>query len=291
MFSTRWPTPLATLLRHSAKPQPSSSPFSPSYTRSLCSTTTRTTSSSSRLFLHRYRLALALSLPAGALALSALDSRKPLECASDRSYATAPPPSLDTASGAAVPGQPKEAESILNLRDLGFGTVSGICVGIFVKKGLKVRRRCFSSLPCPCTDLLFPHRLPLSFLEEPSSSFRCVSSFLQILSLPHSSPDLSTSLAPSVPSSTAPRPLFDSSVPLLPLPHQRQLALHLLGLRLVHLETRRTARRTRRKPSRRTVGLVHRLCRGEHSAEGDVCRGNCARVQVGLSGEGKEEKR
>lgn len=30
------------------------------------------------------------------------------------------------------------AESILSLRDMGFGTVSGVCVGIFVKKGLKV---------------------------------------------------------------------------------------------------------------------------------------------------------
>lgn len=32
-----------------------------------------------------------------------------------------------------------EAESIVNLRDLSFGTVSGICVGVFVKKGLRVR--------------------------------------------------------------------------------------------------------------------------------------------------------
>ena len=36
-----------------------------------------------------------------------------------------------------------EAESIVNIRDLGFGTVSGICVGVFVKKGLRVRRQAF----------------------------------------------------------------------------------------------------------------------------------------------------
>ncbi|KWU41645.1 hypothetical protein RHOSPDRAFT_22636, partial [Rhodotorula sp. JG-1b] len=28
-------------------------------------------------------------------------------------------------------------ESIVNIRDLSFGTVSGICVGVFVKKGLR----------------------------------------------------------------------------------------------------------------------------------------------------------
>lgn len=32
----------------------------------------------------------------------------------------------------------QEEESILNLKDLSFGTVAGICVGIFLKKGAKV---------------------------------------------------------------------------------------------------------------------------------------------------------
>ncbi|GAA5944730.1 hypothetical protein JCM10213_009202 [Rhodosporidiobolus nylandii] len=135
MSFSRWPSPLATLLRQTSRPQP----FSPSYTRSLCSTSTRTTNSSSGHFLRSYRLAVALSLPAGALALSALESagRQPLDCASDRVYAERPP--FDPAVGG-EPSKPapKEAESILNLRDLGFGTVSGICCGIFVKKGLKM---------------------------------------------------------------------------------------------------------------------------------------------------------
>ncbi|GAA6017335.1 hypothetical protein JCM10207_005598 [Rhodosporidiobolus poonsookiae] len=137
MHATRWPTPLAHLLRQTTRPCPTS------YTRSLCTTSTRTSTSSAQSFLHSYRLAVALSLPTAALGLSALDSsRAPLECASDRSsYASPPPPALDAAADSTAGGGkqpvPKEAESILNLRDLGFGTVSGICVGVFVKKGLR----------------------------------------------------------------------------------------------------------------------------------------------------------
>ncbi|GAA5979981.1 hypothetical protein JCM11641_008253 [Rhodosporidiobolus odoratus] len=133
MLAPRWPTPLSSLLRHSTRSQ---TPF-PSYTRSLCSTTTHTANSSCRQLLHSYRLAVALSLPAGALAFSALDSRKQLDCASDRTYAQGDPaePAPGSAGGKPVP---TEAESILNLRDLGFGTVSGICVGVFVKKGLRM---------------------------------------------------------------------------------------------------------------------------------------------------------
>lgn len=80
-----------------------------------------------------------------------------------------------------------EAESIVNIRDLSFGTVSGICVGVFVKKGLRVRRQQFL-LPlqpvlrirneadnrnfslCPCN--LNRHSLSLSAASL--SSFRCV---------------------------------------------------------------------------------------------------------------------
>ncbi|GAA5858944.1 hypothetical protein JCM8547_007167 [Rhodosporidiobolus lusitaniae] len=141
MFSPRWPSPLTTLLRHSTQ-QPVRAPLAPSsFTRSLCSTTTRTTSSSSRISLHRYRLAVALSLPLGAVTLSALSpsTRKPLDCASDRTYATpSPAPAFEAEGGEGGKAVPKKAESILNLRDLGFGTVSGICVGVFVKKGLRM---------------------------------------------------------------------------------------------------------------------------------------------------------
>ncbi|GAA5859318.1 hypothetical protein JCM1840_004559 [Sporobolomyces johnsonii] len=128
MLASRFPSPMAHLLRQSARPIP----FRPAQYRSLCNATpTRTSSSQS--FLRSYRLAVAASLPAAALTLSALDNRQPLQCASDRSYAQLPDAAGTT--GAAPP--PSEAESIINLRDLSFGTVSGICVGIFVKKGLK----------------------------------------------------------------------------------------------------------------------------------------------------------
>ncbi|GAA5979862.1 hypothetical protein JCM21900_000660, partial [Sporobolomyces salmonicolor] len=129
-FTSRFPSPMAHLLRQSARP----TPFRPAHYRPLCNATPARTSSS-QSFLRSYRLAVAASLPAAALALSALDDRQPLQCASDRSYAQLPAESDPT--GAAPP--PREAESIINLRDLSFGTVSGICVGIFVKKGLKVR--------------------------------------------------------------------------------------------------------------------------------------------------------
>ncbi|GJN92301.1 hypothetical protein Rhopal_005331-T1 [Rhodotorula paludigena] len=110
------------------------------------------TTSSSASFLHSYRLALGLSLPLGALAYSTLlQPGSALQCASasDRSYADKPAFSLPDASAAEAAAAGKrdaagtggkggpEAESILNLRDLGFGTVSGICVGVFVKKGLR----------------------------------------------------------------------------------------------------------------------------------------------------------
>ncbi|GAA5904838.1 hypothetical protein JCM6882_003219 [Rhodosporidiobolus microsporus] len=137
MLTPRWPSPLTTLLRQTARPSPST-PLRTSYTRSLC-TSTPTRTFSSRSFLRSYRAALALSLTVSAVVCS---TASPLDCASDRS-AYAQKPALEPAGGAAASGGeggrpvPKEAESILNLRDLGFGTVSGICVGVFVKKGLK----------------------------------------------------------------------------------------------------------------------------------------------------------
>ena len=68
-------------------------------------------------------MALAVSMPIVALGVGM--SGQKLECASDRSYAAAPVGAAGT-----TPVVPAEAESIVNLRDLGFGTVSGICVGI-----------------------------------------------------------------------------------------------------------------------------------------------------------------
>lgn len=136
MFAQRWPTPLAQLSRHAAASRASCAARpTPSFTRSLCSTATRTTTPTSASFLRSYRLAVALSLPLGGLALSALpySSTQPLQCAGDRSYADKSANALADAAAAAggAAGNGPEAESILNLRDLGFGTVSGICVGEF----------------------------------------------------------------------------------------------------------------------------------------------------------------
>ncbi|GAA6028902.1 hypothetical protein JCM8097_001496 [Rhodosporidiobolus ruineniae] len=155
MLAPRWPTPLAAL-RSAARPSPSSpSPTSllrlspspspafsrpslPSYTRTLC-TTTPTHTAPARSFLTSYRALLAVGLTTSAVAFSTLSSSA-LDCASDRSaYAASQPPTLaDSTAGAGGAGAPKEAESILSWRDLSFGTVSGICVGVFVKKGLRM---------------------------------------------------------------------------------------------------------------------------------------------------------
>ncbi|BGP57348.1 hypothetical protein JCM8202v2_004989 [Rhodotorula sphaerocarpa] len=145
MQTARWPSPLVALRRAAAAPPASrlasrphfnfNSAFSPRLQRHACSTATRTTTRQASGFLHSYRLAVGVALPAGALTLGALGGgtaphKSALECASaDRSYAT--PASGDE------PSDLTEAESILNIRDLGFGTVSGICVGVFIKKGLR----------------------------------------------------------------------------------------------------------------------------------------------------------
>jgi hypothetical protein len=121
MFAARWPSPLATLLLHA--PRPSSTPSSLLRQRTLC-TSTPTYTPRSTSFLNSYRTALALALPTVALGVGL--SSKEVECAGDRSYATPAPPTVV----GGTPAAPTEAESIINLRDLSFGTVSGICVGI-----------------------------------------------------------------------------------------------------------------------------------------------------------------
>ncbi|GAA5897089.1 FUN14 domain-containing protein [Sporobolomyces salmoneus] len=144
--STRFPSPLANLVRQAGRttphprspfpfPLPASFRFQ-SKPRSLC-TATPTYTHQSTSFLASYRLALFASLPVAAFTLSNLNSDiRALQCASDRSYAYGSGSPVDKAASAAS-GEYKEAESMLNLRDLGFGTVSGICVGVFVKKGLR----------------------------------------------------------------------------------------------------------------------------------------------------------
>lgn len=145
MFAARWPTPFAAV-RHAAAPAKLRSQVSPHlpsslrsnvFGRTVCTTTTATHTAHSTSFLCSYRLAIALALPAGALTLGALGGSAPhkpvLECASaERAYATAPAPPLSPDEAELT-----EAESIVNIRDLSFGTVSGICVGVFVKKGLR----------------------------------------------------------------------------------------------------------------------------------------------------------
>lgn len=151
MLTHRWSSPLATLrqsiLRPNAVPHaPAKLPSSPISLprRPLCSSTPTHTARSAS-FLSSYRLGLAIALPVSALTLSLAFPSSPhqtLQCQSpapppppsDRSYARAPVTD-ETDLDAPVGG----AESILSAKDLGFGTVSGICVGVFVKKGLRVR--------------------------------------------------------------------------------------------------------------------------------------------------------
>ncbi|GAA6014298.1 hypothetical protein JCM11491_005030 [Sporobolomyces phaffii] len=144
----RFPSPLANLVRNTARPNPAVAarrafrfPFAP---RSpLCTTATATYTPNATSFLASYRFAVFASVPITAFALSQWpsSSSRELQCASDRSYATTTDPSAAAVGGSGGGGgvgrEYKEAESILNLRDLGFGTVSGICVGVFVKKGLR----------------------------------------------------------------------------------------------------------------------------------------------------------
>ncbi|KAK4050889.1 hypothetical protein OIV83_003311 [Microbotryomycetes sp. JL201] len=117
---------MAALLRCAPKQQRSVAPMLGR--RALCSQTATCTPRSTA-FLRSYRLTLAASLSTAALGFGALPISSPLLCASDRSYA-APQP-VTTNKPLPV------AESSINVRDLGFGTISGICVGIFIKKGLK----------------------------------------------------------------------------------------------------------------------------------------------------------
>lgn len=170
-MNARWPTPFASLLRHSLA-RPSAAPRAfPS--RALC-TSTPTLNARSTSFLSSYRLALAASLPAVALGLGLSSSRQqPLQCAADRSYAAPPPANIG--GDVAVP-VPQEAESIVNVRDLSFGTVAGICVGVFVKKGLKVSVLRTRALASESADFQL-HRRSHSRSAECLSCFRRVCGF------------------------------------------------------------------------------------------------------------------
>lgn len=50
---------------------------------------------------------------------------------------TPPPPPKGAQKDGGLPPLPPQAESSLNLYELSFGTVCGICAGVFVKKGAK----------------------------------------------------------------------------------------------------------------------------------------------------------
>ena len=78
---------------------------------------------------HLYTLGLGLTF------LSLTSLRKPAQCESAYAAPTNASPYLSTGGDATAGGPPPE--SILNFYQLGFGTVAGICTGIFVKKGLK----------------------------------------------------------------------------------------------------------------------------------------------------------
>ncbi|SGY61718.1 BQ5605_C007g04592 [Microbotryum silenes-dioicae] len=139
MFAARWPTPLASVARQCAAARvvlpkaPHTAHRAMMRQQGIC-TATRTETSHAASFLRSYRLALAASLPLVAVGLGA-SRQQPIRCASDtRAYAQTT--SAQTGALGAY-DEPLPAESIINLRDLSFGTVSGICVGIFVKKGLK----------------------------------------------------------------------------------------------------------------------------------------------------------
>ena len=99
--------------------------------RSLC-TATPTSTPRATNFLRAYRLSLALALPALALGSAivpgagVVPGKEALRC-----EGRVPGEDL-------VMGTRPRVESVVNVNELGFGTVAGICVGVFVKKGLKV---------------------------------------------------------------------------------------------------------------------------------------------------------
>ncbi|KAK4047196.1 hypothetical protein OIO90_006259 [Microbotryomycetes sp. JL221] len=123
MLATRWPSPVNSLIRCVRQQQPQAR--SVLVSRQLCSTT-RTLTPRSTNFLNSYRLVLGASLSTLAVGVGMSSTKSPLLCAvADRSYAMGSNEPLPV------------AESSINVRDLSFGTVSGICVGVFIKKGLK----------------------------------------------------------------------------------------------------------------------------------------------------------
>lgn len=143
MINIRWPSLLSNLRTTTSRRTPH---FSSKLirSRSLC-TSTPTLTPKAKNFLHLYRASV-LAVPlALAFGIPFLGSSKSLQCATEsRSYAK---PEADDdvlkslnsigQSGHAA-GEYNAEESILSVRDLSFGTVAGICVGVFIKKGLKV---------------------------------------------------------------------------------------------------------------------------------------------------------
>lgn len=87
--------------------------------------------SSARVPTSRYAASIGL-LAGGSLLLggSLLSPFAPIKCDA-AGYAHPPVPQ-------AVAEKPKHPESIVNLYQLSFGTVCGLCAGIFIKKGLKL---------------------------------------------------------------------------------------------------------------------------------------------------------
>lgn len=76
---------------------------------------------------------LGLMLGGGTLLLAGgLNALQPVHCEPARPYATSPAPAISNNTPATEP------ESIVNIYQLSFGTICGVCAGVFIKKGLKL---------------------------------------------------------------------------------------------------------------------------------------------------------
>ncbi|EST07504.1 FUN14 [Kalmanozyma brasiliensis GHG001] len=77
-----------------------------------------------------------LMLGGGALVFFAgLNATRPIQCEPARPYATSSTPALPTGTSTSAATEP---ESIVNIYSLSFGTICGVCAGVFIKKGLKL---------------------------------------------------------------------------------------------------------------------------------------------------------
>lgn len=177
MINMRWPNLLSNLRTTTSRPTPH---FSSKLirSRSLC-TSTPTLTPKAKNFLHLYRASVLAFPLALAFGIPFLGSSKSLQCATEsRSYARAEADDdilkgLNSTVGNSGSGSGDyiEEESILSVRDLSFGTVAGICVGVFIKKGLKVSDSFIRYLETLSPNLpLF--RSSLSFLVELSFCYR-----------------------------------------------------------------------------------------------------------------------